>query len=782
MNYNIPDSTRTAITVRPGSPNVSMAAPSDLYGNDLEIEDDALDPAEAAAEMTVDELGDIYKQLRVQPAWRKAADREADYADGNQLDSDVLQKQKKRGIPPIVENMIGPLIEGVVGFEAKTRKDFKLNPNTAAPDAQDVADGLNYKLKTAEQESKADKACADAWRAQFGVGLGWVEVSRRNDGPDKPKYRASSIHRNEIFWDVKSREPDLSDAHWLMRRRWFGRKQLKTTFPDKADLINAAGPEWIGQLQGMIADGGGMSTGLNRSLDLMRGWSVEEQEWINVDDDRVALAEVWYRRWGWAVYLTTSDGRTVEYDEDDELHRMAVVRGLVKVTRAMASKVRMSYWLGPMCLYDGPTPYAHSHFPYIPFWGRREDRTGVPFGVIRDMMTHQDNLNATMSRLRWGLSAVRTERTVGAVAMTDEQFRQQISRVDADVLLDASAMAAPGARFTVNRDATLSSQHLQMLDQSRNAMQRGTGGAAAMYSPDGNGANSGVQEQTRVEQANQSLAGYMDNFQQSRLLVGELLLSLIIQDIGTGHEVVTIPGTAMRPERVIQLNIPTHDPEIGTEYLTNDVQRIRLKVAMEDVPSTSTYRAQQLASLSEVLKSAPPQVQVALMPHLISLMDVPDKQGVIDAVRKATAQETPEAIDKRIKQAVADALAKAGNDLKEREVSIKERKADSEIALLVAEAVQKGVQSAFAAMQAGQVIATMPQVAPVADAVMAGAGYRAPTPMGDDPNFPMPSLPGVPPAQVQPNTHPGFPPDPQQAGGGMQGIQTATPADNFANV
>ncbi len=30
----------------------------------------------------------------------------------------------------------------------------------------------------------------------------------------------------------------------------------------------------------------------------------------------------------------------------------------------------------------------------------------------------------------------------------------------------------------------------------------------------------------------------------------------------------------------------------------------------------------------------------------------------------------------------------------------------------------------------------MPQIAPIADVVMQGAGYQRPNPMGDDPNFP----------------------------------------------
>jgi hypothetical protein len=135
---------------------------------------------------------------------------------------------------------------------------------------------------------------------------------------------------------------------------------------------------------------------------------------------------------------------------------------------------------------------------------------------------------------------------------------------------------------------------------------------------------------------------------------------------------------------------------------------------------------------------------------------------------------------------VQDALAKAGNDIKAREVEIKERKADAEIAKLVAEAVQTGVASAFASMQAGQMIAMNPAIAPVADSVMQIAGYQRPTPQGQDPNFMQPVMPAAQmpadalPVNLEQNTSPQFPALPDAPGQGMQGMETARMTDNAA--
>jgi hypothetical protein len=271
----------------------------------------------------------------------------------------------------------------------------------------------------------------------------------------------------------------------------------------------------------------------------------------------------------------------------------------------------------------------------------------------------------------------------------------------------------------------------------------------------------------------------MDNFKFGRTLVGELLLSLIIEDMAEAEESVTIRGNGVVPDRMIELNKPTIDQDTGIEYRSNDVQRTRLKVALQDVPTTPSFRTQQLAALSEAYKSMPQQYQIVMLPHLLALMDVPNKQDILKAINEAKDQQSPEEQEKAIDEAVKQALANAGNDLKARELELKysPERMQAEIAKIVSETVKNGVQSAFASMQAGQTIAQMPAIAQIADVVMAGAGYRPPTPAGVDPNFPQPQGISVPPMGIQQNTSPQLPPVPQQAASPMQGIETSRNED-----
>lgn len=720
------------------------------------------DESQARAGLSLDTFTSWLTEIEQQPAWRARADREADYYDGNQLDSAVLQRQRQIGMPPAIEPLIGPTIDAVLGSEAKSRTDWRVVPDHDKT-GDDVAEALNFKLNQAERNSKADDACSAAYASQIKVGLGWVEVAR-DANPFKYPYRCTEIHRNEIWWDFLAKQPDLSDARYLMRRMWLDRKQAQLMFPAHEDLIRYAANGWQSLDPGVLGLDGGTSTDLAMAWNQERGWSIEEQEWRDINHNRICLFEVWYREWVRALVLRMPDGRIVEYDPASEMQNVAVVTGAVIPEYAVVPKVRLAWWLGPHRLSDEPSPYKHKHFPYVPFWGKREDRTRVPYGLIRGMMYLQDEVNARISKMQWGLAAVRTIRTDGAVLDDDEKFRQEIARPDADIVLDPQAMQA-GGQFKVERDFQLNQQQYQRLVDAREGIKRTGGIYNAFMGQDGQ-ANSGVAIAGLVEQSNQTLADINDNFGYARRLVGELLLSMIIEDMIGVAETITIDGQGIRDDREIALNVPRTDEETGVRYLDNDVERTRLQVTLSDVPSTPSFRAQQLSAMSEAFKSAPPDYQRVMMPHLFSLMDVPNREEMIEAIRELDQRITPEQVEQQIQEAVKRALTDAQIELKRLELEQKQPLVDAQVKKTIYEAVAKAIESMFSATQAGANIAMQPAVAPLADGMLRSAGFM------DQDAAPIVAAPSAPVAALPPeaasNTSPSFPDRVQSPAAGLE--------------
>ena len=704
-------------------------------------------------EITFNEFTSYFNEILNQPNWRVRADKEMDYKDGNQLDSAILAKMAEIGMPPAVEPLIGLTIESIMGAEAKKRTDWRVIPDHDKQ-GQDIADALNQKLNHAERHSKADRSCSEAYEGQVSVGVGWVEVSKEPD-PFKYPYRCNSVYRNEIYWDWLSRCPMLSDARYLIRTKWIDKDIAGLMFPKHKDLLHHSINGWD-NFDAYSIDGG-HSTGLAIAADQERGWSIEEQEWRNIEQRRIRLFEVWYRRWENVLVLKMPDGRVVELDESNEIHMLAIVNG-VQPEQALVSKVRIAWFAGPHKLSDEETPHSHNHFPYVPFWGHKEDRTRVPFGRIRAMMYMQENINASMSKIRWGLAATVTIRTEGAYQGEDDQLRTEVARPDADIVLDADEMAKPGAMFKIERNFELNEQQYKMLNDARASIQK-LGGVNENFQDGSGGAESGVLFNSAVEQSQQMLADIDDNFKESRSQVGELLLSMITQDLMGKQEDILIDGRSLKPDRMIKLNDPV--VEDGIEYLSNDISKMLLKVTLDEVPTTSSFRAQQLSALSEAYKSSPPDYQRIMMPYMMALTDTPNKDDIIEAIKASDEQQSPDAMEQ---------------ENKIRELEIKQMIADAQIDKLSAEKVKTLVDAQFAALQAGAQAVQLSEVTPVADAVLENAGYQDPNPYGVDPNL---SDLDIKQAQrqvesqqqeVTPNTSPQLPPVPQSS---MRGVETS---------
>ncbi len=719
---------------------------------------------------SVEQFTTILEEVEYQPAWRARADKEADYFDGNQLNSEILQAQQEKGIPPSIENLIGRTVNDILGMEAKNRTDWKVIPESEIS-SDDVAGALNQKLNQAERESGANRACTDAHASQVKVGLGWVEVAREKD-PFKYPYRCRFVHRNEIWWDMKARERDLSDAMWLMRRRWVHVDIAKLMFPAKKKIIEKAGSGWHSTDLATLATEGGDDTGMAASLDIERGWTIEEQEWRDLDTDRVCLFEVLTRHYKQALVLKMPDGRVVEFDGKDPLHQQACLCNFPLV-KATVSEVWKSFFLGPHKLHEEKSQYKHGKFNYIPFWGEAEDRTGVPYGVIRDLMYLQDEVNARISKMQWGLGAVRTERTEGAVKASDADFRKIIARPDADIILDKKEMQKGGV-FNVERDFELNAQQYNRLQDLRDSIKAVSGVSEAFQGQGGNDTFSGLSAQ--IEQTVQSLAKINDNLAYSRQMMGDLLLSMIIEDSQEREEMV-VSGGLVKDDRRVVLNAPVVDQDTGIEYKDNDVQKTRLKVSLSDVPSTPSFRQQQLSSMSEAFKSAPPQFQSVMMPHLTSLMDIPNKEEIVEAIRQIAQAPTEEEIEQRIQ----DGIAKERGDLKERELDIKERLTEAQIDKLITEAVNTKIESIFSATQAGREITMTPEVAPVADQVLGSAGFQDSdvAPVIKVPQGPAPMLTEQPMGPPE-NTSPMFPARVQEPDLETTGVEDIAMPDNPA--
>jgi len=584
--------------------------------------------------MEIDQINRFLDDMHHAPGWRVRADIECDYYDSNQYDPSIVAELEARGLPVIVVNLIKPTIDVVLGMEAKTRSDWKVLPESENGRVnQNLAKALSELLHKAERMTRADMSIADAFAEQVKSGIGWVEVGKNGD-PFGYRYRVRSPHRREMYWDTRSRENDLSDARYVCRRKWHDVDHVAALFPQHRDILLHAGdfmahwdPAQFTHSYPYLQD----------NL-IERDWGLDEAEWRDSERRRVMLYEVWYRKWMRGHVLTLKDGRVMEFDKKNIMHQIAVDQNFGKVESASYNKMRLSWWMGPVRFDDIPTPHPHNEFPYVPFWGYREDRTRMPYGLIRSMMPLQDEINARRNKMLWQLSS-RQVLTEQGVVKDHTSVQKEIARPDAYIVLEDDPKGRSiDERFKINEHKGLSAQQFDVYKDSKETLQDTAGVFHQML---GKGQNdSGVAINSLVEQGTTTLAKIFDNHRDARRRVGKLLTSLIQNDMGSQLTEVEITGQSGNKTIVI-LNDTKYTGN-GLEYRDNDVMRANLNVELADAPSNPTYRAQQFKELSEMVKSLDPQFQGMIMDIVIGASDLPDKDIIAQRFRDATGLTMPE--------------------------------------------------------------------------------------------------------------------------------------------
>ncbi|MCG5526851.1 MULTISPECIES: hypothetical protein [Halorhodospira] len=566
----------------------------------------------------------ILTDLRYEPAWRAEAAREADFYDGNQLDTETMQRMRELGIAPIVVNLIRPTIDTVLGLEARTRTD----PIVRGEDDQatEVAEALNVKLQEAVRLARFNTGCSEAHESQVKVGIGWLEVSRESD-PFKYPYRVQAVHRDEIWFDYRSRDPMLRDARYLVRKRWYDADDLEGHFPRHKRLIRqsvAQRPAWD--------DPNAVDVSLGRSWEIEQTTSLQEEEWLDTERHRLALYEVWYRVHTDMWVLDLPDGRVVELNREDRRHLNAVAAGLVTPRKARSFRLRVAYYLGPHQLADRPSPYTHGHFPYVPFFGYREDRSGAPYGLIRAMKSPQEEVNARRSKMLYNLS---TRRVIADRDAVDDhaQAAQEVARSDAYIITNPSRQNANG--FNVDTDARLNPQQFEVMQEAKQNIQDASGLFHEMMGRGAGSGQSGEAIKSLVEQGQQVLGKIIENYQDGRRLAAELLMSMLVEDLGQKTDLPVRVESVTGEVKDVLLNHPEHD-ELGYEYRTNDILKLRTQVALDETPSSTTYRQHLLARMMELTQTLPPELQAAVMDIIIEASDLPNRKEFVERIRAVT--------------------------------------------------------------------------------------------------------------------------------------------------
>ena len=624
------------------------------------------------------QLQALCSDIDSQPKWRDAANKACAYYDGDQLPPEVLQVLKDRGQPMTIHNLIAPTVDGVLGMEAKTRTDLLVISDDPDDETEKLAEAINAEFADACRLGNMNKARSDAYAEQIKAGLSWVEV-RRNSDPFGPEFKVSTVSRNEVFWDWLSREADLSDCRWLMRRRWMDTDEAKATFPGMAQVIDYAIDDWRGFVDTTVTEG--QPSPLMSAWEEYQSWDRQQNEWLQRERRRVLLQVVYYRTFDRLPVMALSSGRVVAFDKNNLMHAVAVASGRVQVRVGRVSRIREAWFVGPHFIVDRPCSAPQGMFPLVPFWGYRKDKTGEPYGLISRAIPAQDEVNFRRIKLTWLLQAKRVIMDEDATQLSDNELMEQIERPDGIIKLNPARKNQKSVAdvFRVEQDFQVASQQFQVMQESEKLIQDTMGVYSAFLGQDSN-ASSGVAISNLVEQGATTLAEINDNYQFACQQVGRLLLAYLLDDLKKrrNHAVVINRDDRQRRQTIV-LNAEGDNGE-----LTNDISRLNTHIALAPVLQTPAFKAQLAQRMSEVIQGLPPQVQAVVLDLWVNLLDVPQKQEFVERIRAALGTpKSPDEMTPEEQEAAAQQQA-----LEQQQAELQMREMTGRVAKLEAEAAR----------------------------------------------------------------------------------------------
>lgn len=647
-------------------------------------------------------MGDV----RAEPLWRDEAEKAYAFYDNDQYPRETLERMSELGIPPLQLNLCAPIIDSVSGWEAIVRTDLKVVPETE--EAYAMAKALNVKMAEVQRLTHMNECVGDQFKETITIGISWLEIGRNPDPFEYP-YLVRQVPWREMYMDYRARAADYSDARFICRRKWYDFDVLMKYFPGAKDEIEAMafGMSWSpwnydwDERNRASTD----TANLGHSIEGEPRWSLEEDEWIQRERGRVALHEVLY----WVpmpiLVLRLRDGRTIELNQESQIHQRAVQAGMAKVMRGVAKQWRQAYYAGPARLSDIPIA-GMPH--YIPMVAYRKDSNGAPYGLMSRMISPQEAVNARMSRMLYDL--ISRKFFVSRDAVKDHQeTAKELNKAMAYVVLESDRRMERGIEMVANTDA--SALVFQLFQEAKKNLFDVTG-----LHPEFLGrvsqATSGVAIERLVEQTSQVLGVVVDHYRSAKHAVGQRLMEMLVNDIG-GWDDYEIE---MEGGRYFMMNARRQDGERD-----NDVLMARIRVALSDTPATASYQQQKFQSLVEIVKSMPPEMQSMMIDLVVRAAALPDAEEILERIRSLTGfGPEPKDPEKREQLQMQQAQAQA---MQEQVAALEMRLSESQAASQEARAqldlakAQK-TQDADTALTQAKVLSELAQANAVPDETM----------------------------------------------------------------
>lgn len=519
---------------------------------------------------------------------RAEAEKSRDYHDGKQLTEDQIKALKKRKQPIVIENLIRPKIDYLCGLERQTRTDPKAYPRTIQhdDDANAVTDALRYVSDDQDYPIKR----SGVFQNMLVEGYGGIEVGHQQtrDGID-PKL--TLLDWDRLFFDPHSSRPDFSDANYLGFITWMDIDEAKRRWQGKEAVLDATLTKGAGSVLETYED------------------KPRAKTWCDKDRQRIRIVTIYDRSRGqWERSVFTLAG---------ELEELAASPYLDENGEPDCAIILQSAFV---------------------------DRDNDRYGIVRDYMTLQDEVNKRRSKF---LHLANSRPIRVGHGVDPEKARREMNRPDGVIVADQGEIEDLTSQ-------TMAAGHFNLLAEAKEAI-KSVGPNATMQGKSGQD-QSGRAILALQQGGMTELAPLLDNLRHFNIRVFRAIWNRIrqfwqaerwvrvtddeknVRFVGLNTTQGNLAGMklrdALKSGQIDQQQAAEFAQQIQTDPAmmqpANMIAELDVDIEIDEAQDTPTLQIEQFDQLAKLAPMAPPQFIPTMFEMLVEASNLRNK----DKIRK----------------------------------------------------------------------------------------------------------------------------------------------------
>lgn len=503
----------------------------------------------------------------------------ARYYHNKQWTDEEIKQLQLRKQPVTTKNRIKRKVDFLVGVEQRLRRDPKAYPRH--PGAEESAPRATACLRYVQDDNKWPSLSSECSNDALvrGAGILWAGVKVIKGRPEVRKHQVPS---DRFFYDPRSTKPDFSDARYLGEHQWLDIDEAVELLPFAEQMIEALA-----------------SCGKSGDMSLLPQEFAKEHNWIDWVDStkrRVRLISIWYRHKGKWMFDYVVGSVSLCPQEMDCLS---------------------PYWHEDDDEQEAAQGGGQRDHPYRA-WSPYVDESGERYGVVRDMISIQDEINKRSSK---SLHLLTQHQTMGEKGAIDDVTKMKIEKSKPDGHIEVN----PGMNFEFIDTSREVQGNLELLQEAKAEIEN--------LGPNPGLLGRGVEKQSGraiLAQQNSGMTELSPVFERQR----EWKLAcyrkdwVLMRQFWDGERYVRITSDPQALE-FLAVNRVVQDEVTGAITMENAIAEMDVDIILDEGPDTITMREELIEAISDR-----PDIPSEF---IIELSNLPDKDMLLRKMAEAKA-------------------------------------------------------------------------------------------------------------------------------------------------